>query len=167
MGVVFLSLGSNLGDKLENIKKGIEKLKKSQKIKILKISSIYETEPWEMETQERFLNLVLKVETGFPPLQLLDFLEELEKKLGRESKSDKHPRSIDMDILFYNDLIFHTERLVVPHPVLHKRKFVLVPLAEIEPELEHPQLHKDIKTILENLEDKAEVKLYQKVEELG
>ena len=163
LGVVFLGLGSNLGNRLENIKKGIKELKKSKKIKILKISSIYETEPWEMETQERFLNLVVKVETGFPPLQLLEFLEETEKKLGRESKNDKAARTIDIDILFYNDLIFHTERLVVPHPLLHKRRFVLVPLAEIEPELEHPQPHKDIKTILENLDDKSEVKLYQKI----
>ncbi|OGC86242.1 MAG: 2-amino-4-hydroxy-6-hydroxymethyldihydropteridine diphosphokinase [candidate division Zixibacteria bacterium RBG_19FT_COMBO_42_43] len=165
--MVFLGVGSNLGDRLENINNAIAELKKSKKIKILKSSSIYETQPWEVKSPEWFLNLVLKVETGLPPLQLLDFLEKLESKSGRESKSDKHPRSLDIDILFYNDLIFYTERLVVPHPVLHKRRFVLVPLAEIEPELEHPQLHKDIKTILENLEDKAEVRLFQKVEELG
>lgn len=167
MGEVFLSLGSNLEDRLENLKKIIKELKKSSRIKILKTSSVYETEPWEVENQGWFLNMVLKVESKLPPLKLLDFLEETEKRLGRKSKSDNFPRLVDIDILFYNDWIFQTPQLVVPHPLLHKRRFVLVPLAEIEPELEHPQLQKEMKTILEESEDKAQVKLYKKVEELG
>lgn len=166
MGIVFLSLGSNLENRLENLKKALKVLKKSPKIEISKISSVYETEPWEMESPNWFLNLVLKAECKLPPLQLLDFLEESEKKLGRKSKSDNSPRTVDIDILFYNDWIIHTPRLVVPHPLLHKRKFVLAPLAEIEPEWEHPQLHKDIKSILGDLDDKAQVKFYKKAEEL-
>lgn len=167
MGIVFLSLGSNLEDRLGNLKKAVKVLKKSPKIEITKLSSVYETEPWEVESPNWFLNLVLKTECKLPPLQLLDFLEETEKKLGRKSKSDNSPRTVDIDILFYNDWIFHTPRLVVPHPLLPKRKFVLVPLAEIEPELEHPQLQKDVKTILEELEDNAQVKFYKKAEELA
>jgi len=167
LGIVFLSLGSNLEDRLGNLKKAVKVLKKSPKIEITKLSSVYETEPWEVESPNWFLNLVLKTECKLPPLQLLDFLEETEKKLGRKSKSDNSPRTVDIDILFYNDWIFHTPRLVVPHPLLPKRKFVLVPLAEIEPELEHPQLQKDVKTILEELEDNAQVKFYKKAEELA
>lgn len=166
MGIVFLSLGSNLEDRLVNLKKAVKGLKKSPKIEISKISSVYETEPWEVESPNWFLNLVLKAECKLPPLQLLDFLEESEKKLGRKSKSDNSPRTVDIDILFYNDWIIHTPELVVPHPLLHKRRFVLVPLAEIEPELEHPQLHKDIESVLEELDDKTQVKFYKKAEEL-
>lgn len=167
MGTVFLSLGSNVENRLENLKKALKVLKKFPKIEITKTSSLYETEPWEVESPNWFLNLVLKVECKLPPLQLLDFLEESEKKLGRKSKSDNSPRTVDIDILFYNDWIFHTPRLMVPHPLLHKRRFVLVPLAEIEPELEHPQLQQDIKSILEDLDDKKQVKFYKKAEELG
>lgn len=166
MGIVFLSLGSNIENRFENLKKALKVLKKSPKIEIEKISSVYETEPWEVESQNWFLNLVLKAECKLPPLQLLDFLEETEKKLGRKSKSDNSPRTVDIDILFYNDWIFHTPGLVVPHPLLHKRRFVLAPLAEIEPELEHPQFHKDIKSVLEELDDKTQVKFYKKAEEL-
>jgi len=167
LGTVFLSLGSNVENRLENLKKALKVLKKFPKIEITKTSSLYETEPWEVESPNWFLNLVLKVECKLPPLQLLDFLEESEKKLGRKSKSDNSPRTVDIDILFYNDWIFHTPRLMVPHPLLHKRRFVLVPLAEIEPELEHPQLQQDIKSILEDLDDKKQVKFYKKAEELG
>ena len=166
MGIVFLSLGSNIENRFENLKKALKVLKKSPKIEITKTSSVYETEPWEVESPNWFLNLVIKAECKLAPLQLLDFLEESEKKLGRKSKSDNSPRTVDIDILFYNDWIFHTPRLVVPHPLLHKRKFVLVPLAEIEPELEHPQLQQDIKSILEDTDDKAQVKFYKKAEEL-
>ena len=166
MGTVFLSLGSNLEDRFKNLKKALKVLKRSPKIEITQLSSVYETEPWEVESSNWFLNLVIKAECKLPPLQLLDFLEESEKKLGRKSKSDNSPRTVDIDILFYNDWIFHTPRLVVPHPLLHKRRFVLVPLAEIEPEFEHPQFHKDIKSVLGELEDKAEVKFYKKAEEL-
>jgi len=166
LGIVFLSLGSDIENRFENLKKALKVLKKSSKIEISKISSVYETEPWEVESPNWFLNLVIKAECKLAPLQLLDFLEESEKKLGRKSKSDNSPRTVDIDILFYNDWIFHTPRLVVPHPLLHKRKFVLVPLAEIEPELEHPQLQQDIKSILEDTDDKAQVKFYKKAEEL-
>jgi len=166
LGIVFLSLGSNIENRFENLKKALKVLKKSPKIEIIKLSSVYETEPWEVESPNWFLNLVLKAECKLPPLQLLDFLEESEKKLGRKSKSDNSPRTVDIDILFYNDWIFHTPRLVVPHPLLHKRRFVLVPLAEIEPELEHSQFQQDIKSILGDLDDKKQVKFYKKAEEL-
>ena len=166
MGTVFLSLGSNLEDRFKNLKKALKVLKRSPKIEITQLSSVYETEPWEVESSNWFLNLVIKAECKLPPLQLLDFLEESEKKLGRKSKSDNSPRTVDIDILFYNDWIFHTPRLVVPHPRLHKRRFVLVPLAEIEPELEHSQFQQDIKSILGDLDDKKQVKFYKKAEEL-
>ena len=112
MGIVFLGLGSNVGNRLDNLKKVIKELEKSSRIKILKTSSVYETEPWEVENQSWFLNMVLKVESKLPPLKLLDFLEETEKRLGRKSKSDNSPRTVDIDILFYNDWIFHNSSLV-------------------------------------------------------
>jgi len=166
LGIVFLGLGSNIEDREKNLKKALKALKKSPKLKIEKISSVYETEPWEMNSPNWFLNLVIKAECRLPPLQLLDFIEETEKKLGRKTKSDNTPRTVDIDILFYNDWIFHTPKLVVPHPLLEKRRFVLVPLAEIEPDWEHPLIQKDIKTILKDLNDKKEVKFFKKPEEL-
>ncbi|ADL41567.1 2-amino-4-hydroxy-6-hydroxymethyldihydropteridine pyrophosphokinase [Caldicellulosiruptor obsidiansis OB47] len=140
--VVFLGLGSNLGDRGENIKKAIEHLK--DKIRIEKVSSIIETEPYGFVDQPKFLNCVLKGTTVLSPLELLEFVLDIENKMGRKRLFKWGPRNIDIDILFYDDCVIDTENLKIPHPELHKRLFVLEPLCEIEKDFVHPVLKKSV-----------------------
>jgi len=140
--VVFLGLGSNLGDRGENIKKAIEHLK--DKIRIEKVSSIIETEPYGFVDQPKFLNCVLKGTTVLSPFELLKFVLDIENKMGRKRLFKWGPRNIDIDILFYDDCVIDTENLKIPHPELHKRLFVLEPLCEIEKDFVHPVLKKSV-----------------------
>jgi len=130
---VFIGIGSNLGDREKNIKKALEYFKKNPHIKIKKISSIIETEPWGYTSQPKYLNGVIKIKTELSPLDLLKFLQEVEKKLGRERKIKYGPRTIDLDILLYGDKIINLPQLKIPHPRMWEREFVLKPLLEIEP----------------------------------
>lgn len=139
---VYIGLGSNLGQKEENIKKAIDLLKKE--CTIVKISSLYETEPVGYENQDWFLNAVVKLETRLEPIELLTFAQDIEKILGRKRIIKNGPRTIDIDILFYEDQVLHEETLILPHPRLHERGFVLVPLLEIEPDFLHPIFKKTI-----------------------
>ncbi len=138
MNRVFLSLGSNMGDRQAYLQQAREAL--ARHVKILAASSIYETEPWGYTEQPGFLNQVLLGETDLRPGALLDFAKFLEAELGRTPTFRYGPREIDIDILFYNNLVMETPHLTIPHPTLHKRAFVLVPLAEIAPDLRHPVL---------------------------
>ncbi|ADQ03757.1 2-amino-4-hydroxy-6-hydroxymethyldihydropteridine pyrophosphokinase [Caldicellulosiruptor owensensis OL] len=140
--IVFLGLGSNLGDRDENIKKAIEHLK--DKVRIEKLSSIIETEPYGFVDQPKFLNCVLKGTTLLSPFELLEFVLEIENKMGRKRLFKWGPRNIDIDILFYDDWVIDTEKLKIPHPELHKRLFVLEPLCEIEKDFVHPVLKKNV-----------------------
>jgi len=140
--VVFLGLGSNLGDRGENIKKAIEYLE--SKIRIEKVSSIIETEPYGFVDQPKFLNCVLKGTTVLSPFELLEFVLDIENKMGRKRLFKWGPRNIDIDILFYDDCVIDTENLKIPHPELHKRLFVLEPLCEIEKDFVHPVLKKSV-----------------------
>jgi len=140
--VVFLGLGSNLGDRHENIKKAIEHLK--DKVRIEKVSSIIETEPYGFVAQPKFLNCVLKGTTLLSPFELLELVLEIENKMGRKRLFKWGPRNIDIDILFYDDCVIDTEKLKIPHPELHKRLFVLEPLCEIEKDFVHPVLKKSV-----------------------
>ena len=142
---VYIGLGSNLGDKEENIKKAITLLK--QKCRILKISSLYETEPMYYKDQDWFLNCAIKIETDLTPLELFSFLQSIEKKLGRVRTIKYGPRIIDLDILFYGNKIINDDKLIVPHPKLHERLFVLEPLNEICPNFVHPVLKESISRI--------------------
>ncbi|HLN89939.1 MAG TPA: 2-amino-4-hydroxy-6-hydroxymethyldihydropteridine diphosphokinase, partial [Candidatus Binatia bacterium] len=131
-----------------------------RKIKISKTSSLYETKPMYMENQGWFLNGVAKVETKLKPKKLLEFLKSTEKKMGRKTTERNGPRIIDLDILFYGDQILSDDDLHVPHPKLHERAFVLVPLAEVEPTLIHPVCRKSILELLSELKyDRSEIKL--------
>ncbi|MFA6305275.1 MAG: 2-amino-4-hydroxy-6-hydroxymethyldihydropteridine diphosphokinase [Candidatus Gracilibacteria bacterium] len=125
----YLSLGSNLGNREFFLKKAISEIKKTAKIK--KKSKIYETSPVGYKKQEDFLNMVIGIETTLSPQKLLKKLQEIEKKLGRERKTKNGPRTIDIDILTYEDTIVDEPNLKIPHPRMHKRKFVLVPLLEL------------------------------------
>ena len=161
MSIVYISLGSNLGDRAGNIKRAAEQLKADKRLKIREKSSIYETEPVGGPPQDYFLNQVIKIEANLTPQDLLGSLLEIEKRLGRKKGVRWGPRLIDLDILLFDNLILKEFDLEIPHPLLARRKFVLVPLAEINSELEHPVLKKKIKDILKGQKSRREVNLYR------
>ncbi len=148
--IVYLALGSNMGNRMTNLKTAVNNLTPQMNVK--KKSSVYETPPWGFTEQAWFLNQVVKAETYLKPEALLAHLKRLESALGREPNFTNGPRLIDIDILFYDDLVIYTPPLVVPHPRLHERAFVLLPLAEIAPDLVHPVLHKSINELLDEVE---------------
>jgi 2-amino-4-hydroxy-6-hydroxymethyldihydropteridine diphosphokinase len=144
--IVYLALGSNMGDRLGNLKQAIASLPPQMTVR--KKSKVYETPPWGYEDQPKFLNQILKVETYLEPLPLLRHLKRLEIALGRKATFRNGPRLIDIDILFYDDLILETPDLILPHPRLHERGFVLLPLMDIAPDLVHPVKQKSIRELM-------------------
>lgn len=147
---VYLALGSNLGNRLANLKNAVSNLPPQMEVK--KKSLVYETPPWGYIDQPPFLNQVVMAKTYLEPDALLSHLKRLESVLGREPSFENGPRLIDMDILFYDDAILDSPPLVIPHPRLHQRGFVLVPLNEIAPDLVHPVLGKSISDLLLDVE---------------
>jgi 2-amino-4-hydroxy-6-hydroxymethyldihydropteridine diphosphokinase len=140
---VYLALGSNLGGRLANLKQAIDSLPPQMEVRAK--SSVYETPPWGYEDQPKFLNQVVKAKTYLDPEPLLKHLKRLEVALGRQASFPNGPRLIDMDILFYDDLILNTSSLVIPHPRLQERGFVLLPLMELSPDLIHPLSKKSVR----------------------
>ena len=134
--IVYLSLGSNIGDRAANLNSAIERLGVLGTIE--KISSFYETEPVEFTAQPWFLNIAVKLDTEKMPKQLLAGILDIEQQMGRRRTQKKGPRAIDIDILLFGNSIIDTKGLTVPHPAMHERRFVLEPLAEIAPEVRHP-----------------------------
>ncbi len=159
MHVVYIGIGSNIGDRQENISKAISLIK--EKSKIIKISSIYETEPVGYKDQDRFLNLALMIRTESSPEELFGFLQSIERKMGRVKRIKNGPRIIDLDILFYDDEIINEENLKIPHPRLHERMFVLKPLMDISPDFAHPVLKKKIREMVLELKKTEQVKLFR------
>ena len=144
--IVYLALGTNLGNRLGNLNTAISSLTPQMNLK--KKSHVYETAPWGFANQPAFLNQVVMVETYEGPERLLKHIKRLETALGRVPSFQNGPRLIDIDILFYDDLVLDKAPLVIPHPRLHERAFVLVPLADIAPDLVHPVLHKSVREML-------------------
>ena len=138
--LVYLSLGSNVGDKLLNIQNAIH-LISLMRCEIIRKSSIYITEPWGNIEQEEFLNQVITIHTLYDPAYLLGILLNIESELGRTRSKRNAPRTIDIDILFYNNLIVHQKDITLPHPRMHLRNFILIPMNEIAAELIHPVLY--------------------------
>ena len=130
-----LSLGSNMGDRLEYLSKAIDKIAEIQGCNILNKSRVYETEPWGYENQEAFLNLCISVETYLSPYELLESLQTIELELDRVRKIHWGPRTIDIDILLFDDIICEDDKLTIPHPRMRERAFVLIPLYDIEKNL--------------------------------
>jgi 2-amino-4-hydroxy-6-hydroxymethyldihydropteridine diphosphokinase len=145
---VYLSLGSNIGDREANLNAAIRALPAAG-IGIARTSPIYETEPVDYTNQRWFLNLVVEAETELMPLQLLARTARIERELGRIRGVAKGPRTIDIDILFYGKAVVHAATLEIPHPRLGERRFVLAPLADLVPDLRHPVTHQSIRTLLD------------------
>lgn len=147
MNSVFLALGGNLGNTFKNIETALDLIENKVGV-IVRTSSIYETEPWGKSEQPNFLNLVVELSTNYSAQETLDKIQKIETELGRIRKEKWGTRTIDIDILFYNDDIIKSERLTVPHPLMQERKFVLIPLAEIAADFIHPILKQKIKQLL-------------------
>lgn len=159
--LAYIGIGSNLGDKLENCRRAIAGIVSDGRNRFVRRSPFYRTEPVGKKDQDWFVNGVLLVDTCLNPRELLDFLLALEKEMGRVRKERWGPRVIDLDILLYGEEILEGKGLQIPHPSLHERRFVLIPLREIAPDLKHPKLGKTVSQILTELEGKEKVFLLQ------
>jgi len=148
---VFLGLGSTIGDRLGQLNAALRAL--AQHVDVLETSSVYETEPVGHAGQPPFLNLVCHAVTGLAPLELLDLTQRIETELDRLPTFKNGPRTVDIDILFYGSRSVHTTQLDIPHPRIPERSFVLIPLAEIAPDLVHPELRKTVATLANETRD--------------
>ena len=142
--ISYIAIGSNKGDRFNYLSGAIQEISRDKNNVIERVSSIYETLPFGYKDQGNFYNAAIKINTDYRLLELLDVLKSIEKKIGREDSPKWGPREIDLDILFYNDLIFSDDRITVPHKEVSKRDFVLIPLCEIAPDLIHPALNQRI-----------------------
>jgi 2-amino-4-hydroxy-6-hydroxymethyldihydropteridine diphosphokinase len=149
MARAYLSIGSNLGGRAENCIIAVARL--AHKEKILKVSDIYETEPWGRTDQPEFMNVAVEIETRLDPHELLEACKRIEEMMGREPGERWGPRVIDLDVLLYEDRVIKDEDLILPHPRMHERRFVLQPLADIAPQVRHPVLKKTAAELLEDL----------------
>ena len=162
MNVAYLCLGGNLGDRESSIKTAISKIGQEAG-NVSSVSKIYETEAWGVTNQNAYLNLCIELKTELDPESLISALLKIEHDLGRERNlyHTYEPRIIDIDVLFYNDMVLEFNHLTVPHPRLHLRKFVLIPLNDVASSFMHPVFRKTVSELLEECPDNSEVKLFK------
>lgn len=160
---VYLSLGSNLGDRKANLEKALQLL--GERLDIERVSSLYETEPVGYAAQPLFLNAVCRAQTDLGPLQLLSLVKGIEASLGRVPSFPNAPRPIDLDIIFHGDLIMQTPELTIPHPRLEERAFVLIPLLELDAALVHPGSGERISDLVARVQGRAGVRKISKLED--
>lgn len=150
MSTAYIALGSNLGDREENLRTALKHLE-AKGVRVVKVSTFIETEPYGVTDQPGFINAVCQVATELPPLELLRLLLSIEQEMGRVRLRRWGERNIDLDLLLYEDAVLESEELTLPHPDMHNRGFVLLPLAELAPEVVHPKLKKTIQELKDEL----------------
>ncbi|MCD6224747.1 MAG: 2-amino-4-hydroxy-6-hydroxymethyldihydropteridine diphosphokinase [Deltaproteobacteria bacterium] len=159
---VLISAGSNIGDKSGNCKKGISALIRPERAVLIKESKFYKTEPVDYTDQDWFVNCAVKISTPLEPLELLTEIKRIESEAGRKKDVVRFgPRVLDLDIIFFDDRVIESDNLIIPHPRMHQRRFVLMPICDIDPNIIHPVLKKSIRALLAELDDSE-----QKVSEL-
>ncbi|RIV27338.1 2-amino-4-hydroxy-6-hydroxymethyldihydropteridine diphosphokinase [Fibrisoma montanum] len=159
MAVTYLLLGANLGDRVATLRRAVDLI--AERVgTVVRQSAVYETAPWGVTDQPTFLNQVIAVQTDLSPEETLTRTQAIEQAMGRVRHEKWGARLIDIDILYYDQLVLHTDTLTVPHPYLHQRRFTLVPLAEIAPEFVHPVLLKTTTELTDGLDDNSQVSRY-------
>lgn len=159
LSTAFLSMGSNLGDRLQWLNLGLNQIKDTCG-KVIRTSSVFETQAWGKEDQPDFLNCTLELQTELSPISLLHKIQDIEERCKRERSEQWGPRTLDIDILLMGEQVLNNNHLTIPHPYLHTRNFVLTPLAEIASGKEHPVLREKISALLSRSGDKTEVKFF-------
>jgi 2-amino-4-hydroxy-6-hydroxymethyldihydropteridine diphosphokinase len=150
----YISVGSNLGHKLDNCRAGIAALTDSAHVRLVDQSPVYRTEPVDYLDQDWFVNYVVKIRTDLDPLDLLEFIHSIEHTAGRVRETIRFgPRVLDLDIILFDDLVLDDSNLILPHPRMHKRRFVLKPICDIDPDINHPVLQQTMLSLLANLAD--------------
>lgn len=162
MAIVYLSLGSNKGDRVGYIQQATGILDATDKINLIRTSAFYETEPWNADTKNWFVNAIVEIKTTLSPQELLNTCQQIEAQLGRNREVEGHygDRTLDIDIIFYDDEIIDEDNLTVPHKFFHERAFTLVPMLELSPDFMHPLLNKTVMQLHEELENPEMVFLY-------
>lgn len=155
--IAYISVGSNLGNKLDNCRFGIDALTRCGANRLLNQSRIYKTEPVDYKDQDWFINCVVKLETVLDALSLLDLIKSIERDAGRVKDSVRFgPRVLDLDIILYDDAVVKSSGLMIPHPRMHKRRFVLKPICDIDPNIMHPVLHQRMQSLLDQLQEEGQ-----------
>ena len=155
--IVYISVGSNMGNRLENCKFGIAELVRNGKSVLMDLSRFYVTEPVDYQDQDWFVNAVFKIKTDLVPSVLFEKIRRIQQNAGRPEDAIRFgPRILDMDILFYDDGLMNTKELIIPHPRMHKRRFVLKPICDIAPDMVHPMLKKSMKHLLDQLDEHSQ-----------
>ena len=162
MPTAYLGLGSNIGERMNFIRNALSKIEKIRDTSLIKSSSVYETEPWGVSGQDNYLNCAVEIETKLAAEDLLRELKNIEIKLGRQENKKWSEREIDIDLLFYGNEIISKENMKVPHLQIENRKFVLIPLSEIAPQLIHPVFRKNMTELLKETKDELKVVKYEK-----